>query len=413
METYRNDTAVYAGPVTDASTVIFLLKAVEPEPSKSEHKWRILAYAAAILEGVAMNLWPDRRIRDLLGIDVPIIQAPMAGFVSSEMVIAISEAGGLGSLPCALLNADQLRAELGAIRQRTPRPINVNFFCHSAPEVDLKREVVWRERLATYYIELGLDPKAPVPSSSRTAFDGTMCDLVAEFKPEVVSFHFGLPGNELVSRVKATGAKILSSATTVDEAKWLESKGCDAIIAQGWEAGGHRGMFLARDISGQVGTMALVPQVADAVKVPVIAAGGIADARGIVAALALGASAVQMGTAFLFCPEAKVGALHRRALIEAKDSQTALTNVFTGRPARAIVNRIVRQVGPMSDLAPEFPLAAGALGPLRASSEALGSDDFVPMWSGQAARLGRELPARELIRQLAAETLTKIKELHQ
>jgi nitronate monooxygenase len=360
-------------------------------------------------EDAAMHLWPDRRIQDLLGIGVPILQAPMAGFVTSEMVIAVSEAGGLGSLPCALLNADQVRVELNIIRQRTSRPINVNFFCHRPPEVDLKRELLWRERLASYYVELGLDPKAPVPSSSRTAFDSPMCDLIVEFKPEVVSFHFGLPGKELVSRVKAAGAKILCSATTVDEARWLENEGCDAIIAQGYEAGGHRGMFLAREISTQTGTMALVPQVVDAVKVPVIAAGGIADARGIVAAFALGASAVQLGTAYLFCAEAKVGSFHRHALRNAKDSPTALTNVFTGRPARAIVNRIMREVGPMSDLAPEFPLAAGALAPLRIRSEALGSDDFVPMWSGQAASLGRELPAGELTKRLAADTLAKLK----
>jgi nitronate monooxygenase len=367
--------------------------------------------SGSAFEEVATNLWPDRRIQDLLGIEVPIIQAPMAGFVTSEMVIAVSDAGGLGSLPCALLNADQIRAELSIIRRRTSRPLNLNFFCHRPPEVDLKRELLWRERLASYYVEFGLDPKAPVPSSSRTAFDAAMCDLVVEFKPEVVSFHFGLPDRELVSRVRTAGAKILSSATTVDEARWLENEGCDAIIAQGYEAGGHRGMFLTQDIPTQVGTMALVPQVVDAVKVPVIAAGGIADARGIVAAIALGASAVQLGTAYLFCTEAKVGSLHRHALRNAKDSQSALTNVFTGRPARAIVNRIVREVGPMSDLAPEFPLAAGALAPLRTKSEAEGSDDFVPMWSGQAASLSRELPAGELTRRLAADTLKKLKSL--
>ena len=238
-----------------------------------------------------------------------------------------------------------------------------------------------------------------------------MCDLIVEFKPEVVSFHFGLPDKELVSRVKATGAKILCSATTVDEARWLENEGCDAIIAQGFEAGGHRGMFLTLDISTQVGTMALVPQVVDAVKVPVIAAGGIGDSRGIVAAIALGAAAVQIGTAYLFCAEAKVGPLHRHALRNAKDSQTALTNVLTGRPARAIVNRIVREVGPMSDLAPEFPLAAGALAPLRTKSEAVGSDDFVAMWSGQAVGLGKELPAGELTKRLAADTLARLKTL--
>jgi nitronate monooxygenase len=294
------------------------------------------------------------------------------------------------------------------VRQRTSRPINVNFFCHTAPKVDEQREQAWRDRLASYYVELGLDPKAPVPASNRTAFDTVMCDVLIEFKPEVASFHFGLPDRALVARVKATGAKILSSATTVDEARWLEDEGCDAIIAQGYEAGGHRGMFLNRDVSTQVGTMALVPQVADAVKVPVIAAGGIGDARGIAAAFLLGASGVQLGTAYLFCPEAKVSPLHRRALKTSKDHQTALTNVFTGRPARGFVNRVVREVGPMSDLAPEFPLAGGAIMPLRTSAEARGSDDFAPMWSGQAACYGRELPAGELTTRLAAEALDKL-----
>jgi nitronate monooxygenase len=356
-----------------------------------------------------MNSWPDSRVLDLLGIQVPIIQAPMAGSVLSDMVVAISEAGGLGSLPCAMLTPDQMRAELTTIRQQTSRPINVNFFCHHPPQIDQHRETIWKQRLASYYLELVLDPEALPPPSSRTPFDSAACDLVIEFKPEVVSFHFGLPAKDLLTRVKSTGAKILSSATTVDEARWLENEGCDAIIAQGYEAGGHRGMFLDTDISTQVGTMALVPQVADAVKVPVIAAGGIADARGIVAAFALGASAVQIGTAYLFCPEAKISPVHRRALKHAKDNETVLTNVFTGRPARGMLNRIVRELGPISDLAPEFPLAARALAALRSSSETMGCDQFVPLWSGQAAHLAIEMPAGELTKRLAADTLMKLK----
>jgi nitronate monooxygenase len=234
---------------------------------------------------------------------------------------------------------------------------------------------------------------------------------VEEFKPEVVSFHFGLPELALLDRVRATGAKIISSATTVGEARWLEDQGCDAIIAQGYEAGGHRGVFLSEDIFTQAGTMALVPQVVDAVKVPVIAAGGIADARGIVAAFALGASAVQIGTAYLFCSEAKVSPLHREALKRAKDNDTVLTNVFTGRPARGIVNRIVREVGPMSELAPQFPLASGAVTPLRTKAEAAGSGDYSPLWSGQAAAFGRDIPAGDLTRQLGAEALAHLSRL--
>jgi len=224
----------------------------------------------------------------------------------------------------------------------------------------------------------------------------------------VVSFHFGLPEETLLGRVKGSGAKILSSATTADEARWLETRGCDAIIAQGYEGGGHRGMFLSPDISTQAGTIALVPQVVDAVKIPVIAAGGIGDARGIAAAFMLGASGVQLGTAYLFCPEALIRPVHLQALKKVKDNGTALTNVFSGRPARGIVNRLIREVGPMSAMAPEFPLAAGAIGPLRSKSEAAGLEDFAQMWSGQAAHLGRELPAGELTRRLAAEARARL-----
>src|SRR6202140_1264229 len=323
-------------------------------------------------------MWPNNRILKLFGIELPIIQAPMASCVFSEMVVAVSEAGGLGSLPCALLSVEQMRSELGAIRRQTSRPIHVNFFCHTPPRGDANRERVWRQRLQRYYVEFGLEQNIPVPSANRAPFDDEMCDLVVEFHPEVVSFHFGLPEQKMVRGVRDTGAKIVSSATSVDEARWLEDRGCDAIVAQGYEAGGHRGIFLSEGVSTQVGTMALVPQVVDAVKVPVIAAGGIADARGILAAFALGAAAVQIGPAYLYCPEAQISPLYRQALKGSRDNETAITNVFTGRPARAIVNRFMREVGPMSDLAPEFPLAAATLAPLRAKSEMAGSTDFSP-----------------------------------
>lgn len=354
-------------------------------------------------------MWPNDRFIKLCGVELPIIQAPMAGAALSEMVVAVSEAGGLGSLACALLSVEQARKELEIIRRGTSRPINANFFCHQSPRDDRDRERKWRQRLDAYYLELQADSNTSIPA--RAPFDEKMCDLVVEFHPEVVSFHFGLPDKKLLLRVKSAGAKILSSATSVDEARWLEDQGCDAIIAQGFEAGGHRGMFLTDDVSTQIGTMVLVPMVVDAVKVPVVAAGGIADARGILAAFALGAAAVQIGTAYLHCPEAQISPLHRQALKGARDNQTAITNVFTGRPARAIVNRFMREVGPMSDVAPEFPLAAATLAPLRAKSEMAGSADFSQFWSGQAVHLGRELPAAELTKQLAAETLQKLSSL--
>ena len=353
-----------------------------------------------------MSPWPDRRILDLLGIEVPILQAPMAGATGSAMAMAVGAAGGLGALPCAMLSSDQVRDEIEAFRAACPaRPLNLNFFCHQPPPPDAIRETRWKQALKPYYNEVGADFDAPTPISNRAPFDEQSCQLVEQLRPEVVSFHFGLPEPHLLQRVKASGAKVLSSATTVEEALWLERNGCDAIIAMGYEAGGHRGMFLSEDITSQIGTFALVPQIVDAVTLPVIAAGGIADHRGLVAALALGASAVQIGTAYLFCPEAKVSAAHRRALDTAPASDTALTNLFTGRPARGINNRIMRELGPMSDLAPRFPLAGGALMPLRAITDPQGNSDFSNLWSGQALRLGRHMPAAELTQEIASKAL--------
>lgn len=348
-------------------------------------------------------MWPDRRIQELFAIQLPVLLAPMAGVVFADLAVAVAEAGGLGALPCAMFSLEQVRAEFTAIRKRTSKPINLNFFCHTPPAIDQARETRWRERLKSYYDELGITPDTPIPTSNRTPFDSAFCDLVEELKPQVVSFHFGLPDAKLVARIKQAGCKVISSASTVAEAIWLEEHGCDAVIAQGAEAGGHRAMFLTEDVATQVGTMALVPQVVDAVKVPVIASGAITDARGIVAAFALGASAVQIGTAYMFCPEAKVAAPHRKVLRDAKNHPTAITNLFTGRPARSFVNRIVREVGPLSELAPQFPLAGGALTPLRAKSEPAGSGDFMSLWSGQAAALAREMPAGELTTTLIAE----------
>jgi nitronate monooxygenase len=355
--------------------------------------------------------WRDRRLMDLFGIEHPLLQAPMAGTSSPSMAVAVSEAGGLGSIAAAMLTPDGLRSELQIVKQGTARPINVNFFCHVPPVLDEERETRWRQRLAPYYRELGVASDAGKGAAARAPFDGAFCDVVLEFKPKVVSFHFGLPEALLVKRVKDAGIAVISSATTAAEARWLEEHGCDAVIAQGNEAGGHRGMFLTDDIARQAGTMALVPQVVDAVKVPVIAAGGIGDGRGIVAAFALGAAGVQVGTAFMLTPEAKTSALHRRALKQANDNSTTLTNVFTGRPARGIVNRYIREVGPMSEVAPTFPLAAGASAPMRAAAEAAGSADFTPLWSGQAPTFAREMPAGAIVTRLIEEAGAAAKRL--
>jgi nitronate monooxygenase len=340
-------------------------------------------------------------LQQFLGIELPIIQAPMAGSQGSALAIAVASAGGLGSLPCALLSPQAMREELTVLKAQARRPLNVNFFCHTPPAVSEEREALWRAALLPYYKEYGIDASTISTGPGRAPFSIANTDLLSEFKPAVVSFHFGLPAPELLARVRALGAKILASATTVAEALWLEEHGVDAIIAQGAEAGGHRGMFLTEDPTTQVGTLALLPQIAKRVRLPVIAAGGIADARGVAAAMALGAAGVQIGTAYLLCPEATTSTVHRAALKSEAASHTAITNVFTGRLARGIVNRIMRELGPISNIAPAFPLAAAAVLPLRAKAESAGSGDFSSLWSGQNASGCREIPAAQLTRELA------------
>jgi nitronate monooxygenase len=357
------------------------------------------------------TMWPDRRLLELFKTEFPIVLAPMAGIMDAELVIAAAQGGALGSLPCAMLSVEKAREQINIIRQRVSAPVSMNFFCHKSVDADPRRQAGWKQRLAAYYNELGLDPAKPINAANRAPFDAAMCALVEELKPEVVSFHFGLPDQALLKRVKAAGCIVISSATIVKEAIWLEEHGADAIIAQGAEAGGHRGMFLTEDIAQQPGTFALVPQVVDAVKVPVIAAGGIADGRGIAAAFALGAAGVQIGSAYLRCPESRVVALARTALAQARDDSTVITNVMTGRPARGIANRVMRELGPISPDAPEFPHAATGLAPLKAAAEKLGKVDFTNLWAGQAIRLGREMPAEELTRALAGAALARLSQM--
>lgn len=336
-----------------------------------------------------------------LGTRLPLIQAPMAGVQDARLALAVSNAGGLGSLPAAMLTPEALQQELKALRDGTDKPFNVNFFAHASPPPDEARESRWRDRLGPYYAEFGIDPAQIKAGPGRAPFTVEIADLVEPFKPPVMSFHFGLPSPALVARVKGWGSLVLGSATTVDEARWLEAHGADGVIAQGWEAGGHRGHFLSDDLTRQPGTMALLPQIVRAVRVPVIAAGGIADVRGIRAALALGASAVQLGTAFLLCDEATTSAPHRAALRDPANHHTAVTNLFTGRPARGIVNRYMREVGPLNEAAPQFPLATSSVAPLRAKAEAQGSGDFSPLWSGQNFAAVREIGAAALVTELS------------
>lgn len=356
-------------------------------------------------------MWPDRRLLDLFGIEVPIVQAPMAGVQDVDIMIGAAQGGALASLPCAMISVEKAREQVNVFRQRVSAPLNMNFFCHTAVDADPAQEARWRKRLTSYFQELGLDPDADIAAANRAPFDTAMCELVEEVRPKVVSFHFGLPGKDLLQRVKAKGCIVMGSATIVREAKWLEANGADVIIAQGAEAGGHRGMFLTESIANQPGTFALVPQVVDAVRVPVIAAGGIADGRGIAAAFALGAAGVQIGTAYLRCPESKVNAHARKVLADAEDDSTVVTNVMTGRPARGVANRVMREVGPVASEAPAFPHAATALGPLKAAAEKQGKVDFTNLWAGQAVPLGRDMPAADLTRELAGAALTRLSQI--
>ncbi len=340
-------------------------------------------------------------LQAMLGIDLPLIQAPMAGAQGSALAVAVSNAGALGSLPCAMLTVDEMRQELQVIRAQTKRPYNVNFFCHKPPTPDEQREAAWRGALAPYFAEFGIDPGTVPAGPSRIPFSREAAMLLEQFRPAVVSFHFGLPEPELLQQLRRWEVRVLSTATTAQEGLWLEAHGVDAVIAQGLEAGGHRGMFLTEDLNSQLGTMALVPQLVRALKVPVIAAGGITDRASIVAALRLGASVAQVGTSYLLCPEANTSRVHREALQSGAAQHTALTNLFTGRPARGILNRLMKELGPMSALAPAFPLAAAAIAPLRAKAERQGSGDFSPLWCGQNASGCKAVPAAQLTRQMA------------
>jgi nitronate monooxygenase len=341
------------------------------------------------------------RIQDLLQAELPIIQAPMAGVQTSRLAAAVIEAGGVGSLPAAMLAPQALHDELTALAEKGGS-WNVNFFAHTTPPLDAAREARWRARLAPYHAEYGIDIAKVPAGAGRQPFSHDVADILEPFRPPIVSFHFGLPAPDLLQRVRGWGSRILSSATTVEEALWLQERGVDAVIAQGLEAGGHRGHFLSHDLTLQQGLMTLLPQIAAALHTPVIAAGGISDARAVKAAMALGASAVQVGTAYMLCPEAQTSALHRAALRSPQARHTALTNLFTGRPARGIVNRVMREIGPLSADAPEFPMATAAVAPLRAAAEAKGSGDFTSMWSGQRVGNLDGAGAADFTRSLAA-----------
>jgi len=345
--------------------------------------------------------WPRSDLIDLLGVRHPIIQAPMAGASTPAMAAAAANAGGLGSLGLALKKPESAAADIAAARGLTNGALNVNFFCHQPPADDPARFTAVRERLAPYYAEFDLGDPPEEPSAS-PPFNEAMLEVVLAAAPSVASFHFGLPPSDLVAPLKEAGIIILSSATSPDEARMLEAEGADAIIAQGWEAGGHRGVFDPTKGSGDIGTFALVPLVVDAVSVPVIAAGGIADARGIAAAFMLGASGVQIGTAFLNSPESMVAEPHKKALLS--DRTTGVTTAFSGRPARGVINRYMQEMDGAE--LPDFPLMNPMTAPLRSASQKEGGGDFMSLWAGQAHSLNREIGTGELLENLAEEALS-------
>jgi nitronate monooxygenase len=345
--------------------------------------------------------FPDR-LTSLLGIELPIVQAPMAGAATLEMAAAVSNSGGLGSLGTAMMSPATLRETASKLRALTNKPFNLNFFVHHEPVLEGYDAAPIQAALAPFYAEFGLGP-VPAPTPRAPAFTSETLALVLELAPRIVSFHFGLPPDGVVAALKAAGIVVLGCATTSAEARALEHGGVDAIIAQGAEAGGHRGTFLDHVDLGTVGTIALVPQVVDAVKVPVIAAGGIADARGIAAAFMLGAAGVQIGTAYLACPEASVHPVHRKALAEASDHGTVVTKLFSGRPARAIRNRVTEELHSLEEKAAPFPTQRAMTAPLAAASAKAGRAEFMQLWAGQAAALATVEPAAQKTERLMRE----------
>lgn len=336
------------------------------------------------------------RFLELTGARAPIVQAPMAGAGGVALAAAAMRGGAVGSLPCALLSGDQVRNQVAEVRASVEGPLNLNFFCHTLPEPPDETE--WHALLAPYYAEEGVVPGAPVPL--RRPFDAGMCAVVEQVRPQVVSFHFGLPAPELLDRVRATGAKVLGNATTVPEMHWLAARGCDAIIAQGIEAGGHAGWFLDHHAPTHLAVLLAAP-----VDVPVIAAGGIIDGSGVVGALEAGASAVQVGTAYLATPESLISAPYRALLGTEAAADSDFTNLFSGREARGIRNRLMRDLGPVSPVAPAFPYASAVLAPLRKAAEADGRGDYSPLWAGKNAARVRPRDAEQLTRELAQAAL--------
>jgi nitronate monooxygenase len=344
------------------------------------------------------------------GLSYPIIQAPLAGSGDTpELAAAVCNAGAIGFVGAAYMTPEQIAGAGKAVRAQTSRPFGINLFA-PVPSGDAKNPEAMLLRLAPYFAEVGLPaPAMPKPSGHCDVrhFESQLAAAL-ETGASCFSFTFGLIPAASVQSIKAKGTYLMGTATTVEEARQLEQIGVDAIVAQGSEAGGHRGTFAGDFVSGMVGIMALVPQIVDAVRVPVIASGGIMDGRGIVAALALGASAVQMGTAFLTCAEAATSEAYRQALLNAREDQTRITRAFSGRPARGIVNRFMKEVeidhaDDADDPILPFDLQNPLTRPLRTAAAKQGRAEFLSLWAGQGVRMARRQSAPELVARLARE----------
>ena len=322
----------------------------------------------------------------------------MAGAQDDVLAIAVAQAGGVGSIACATLTPQEIHASSTRFLNASTGPLNLNFFCHTMPQHDPKREALWLNELKGFYEELSLPLEYPISGMPRT-LDADMVDVTCTINPAIVSFHFGLPAVKFIDQIRRIGAKIIATATTVTEAQYLEANGCDAVIAQGKSAGGHQGVFLPTETPQLLSTSDLVQNIVATVNIPVIAAGGIANAEGIRAIMERGASGVQIGTRFLKSPQSTITPIHRRILEGQTDRPTAITNVFTGRPARGLVNKLVRKIGPINPNVQAYPMAIPALAPLKAAT--VGSDDFVSLWAGENWKTGQPKPAADIVKELS------------
>lgn len=347
-------------------------------------------------------MFSNNKLAKILGTQYPVIQAPMAGASTPLMAAAAANSGCVGSLGCAMMSPQIYNQNFDACRAQSDGVFNMNFFCHAPHNDDLDKAKMAIQKLTSFYKELGLGD-VPQVKPTHFPFGEEMLEAVLKSRPQIVSFHFGLPPSHIVNALKSAGSLILSSATTREEAIDLEKRGADIIVAQGWEAGGHQGYYL-RSESSKIGLMSLLPQVVDSVSVPVIAAGGIGDGRGVAGALMLGASGVQLGTSFLTCIESEIAGVYKEALMKANGEDTEMTRAFSGRPARGITNKYIDLMRALDNDLPDFPLMNTLTGPLKGASAKQGNADFMSLWAGQSVGLVAEKSIAVFVEQLVEDT---------